>query len=49
MDKFQYENESITLEPGDALIMYTDGVTEAFNEEKQQFTEENLEKKKKRH
>ena len=44
MDKFQYENESITLEPGDALIMYTDGVTEAFNEEKQQFTEENLEK-----
>ena len=41
---FQYESGNMALEPGDALILYTDGVTEAFNEEKQQFGEDNLEK-----
>lgn len=43
-DDFVYTNSTLTLEPGDALILYTDGVTEAFNEEKQQFGEKGLEK-----
>jgi sigma-B regulation protein RsbU (phosphoserine phosphatase) len=43
-DDYQYESSSLTLEPGDAIVLYTDGVTEAFNEEKEQFSEDNLEK-----
>lgn len=43
-DDFVYTNSTLTLEPGDALILYTDGVTEAFNEGKQQFGEKGLEK-----
>lgn len=44
MDDFQYESGKTQLEAGDSLILYTDGVTEAFNEEKHEFTETNLEK-----
>lgn|SRR5574344_1342680 len=44
MDKFNFESGTLTLEPGDSIILYTDGVTEAFNEQKEQFTEDNLEK-----
>lgn len=43
-DDFVYTNSTLTLEPGDAIILYTDGVTEAFNEGKQQFGEKGLEK-----
>lgn len=43
-DDFVYTNSTLKLEPGDAIILYTDGVTEAFNEEKQQFGEKGLEK-----
>lgn len=31
-----------TLEPGDGLVMYTDGVTEAFNQQRQQYGVERL-------
>jgi sigma-B regulation protein RsbU (phosphoserine phosphatase) len=44
MDDFQFKSGSLVLEPGDAIILYTDGVTEAFNVEKQEFEEKNLEK-----
>lgn len=44
MDDFKFESGTHTMEPGDALILYTDGVTEAFNKEKEQFSETNLEK-----
>ncbi|WP_242385416.1 PP2C family protein-serine/threonine phosphatase [Phocaeicola sartorii] len=43
-DDFVYTNTQFKLEPGDALVMYTDGVTEAFNENKEQFSEARLEK-----
>ena len=43
-DDFAYTNSSLTLEPGDTLILYTDGVTEAFNENREMFSESGLEK-----
>ncbi len=42
-DDFEYKSDTLVLEPGDALITYTDGVTEAFNNEKQMFKESGLE------
>ena len=43
-EDFVYTSSKLQLDPGDALILYTDGVTEAFNEQKQQFGESGLEK-----
>jgi sigma-B regulation protein RsbU (phosphoserine phosphatase) len=37
-----YENGHLTLAPGDALFLYTDGVTEAANKKDDLFTEERL-------
>lgn len=34
MDDFPYVSEEISLEPGDSVFLYTDGLTEAENEEK---------------
>lgn len=42
-DDFEYKNDSCLLEEGDALVMYTDGITEAFNIEKEQFGEARFE------
>jgi len=41
-DKTSYCNEAMPLAKGDMLCMYTDGVTEAFNEKKEQFSESKL-------
>ena len=38
-----YAEASVTLLPGDVLVMYTDGVSEAMNQNNEQFTEERLE------
>ncbi len=38
----QYEEKRLTLSPGDMLYFYTDGVTEAMDEEKNLYTEERL-------
>jgi phosphoserine phosphatase RsbU/P len=37
-----YEQETIQLQPGDTLVMYTDGVTEALNSTDMEFGEERL-------
>ena len=43
MEGMTYSNGSLQLEPGDALVMYTDGVTEAENKNHDQFENARLE------
>jgi sigma-B regulation protein RsbU (phosphoserine phosphatase) len=38
-----FETASISLEQGDSIVMYTDGVTEALNDKEEEFGEERLE------
>ena len=38
-----YQEESITLNSGDTIVMFTDGVSEAMNAQEEDFTEERLE------
>ena len=42
IDDIPYSEISFSLNPGDAVFLYTDGVTEAINPEKEQFSEELL-------
>lgn len=37
-----YEEQTLQLQPGDLLFLYTDGVTEALNPEKRQYGQERL-------
>ena len=37
-----YQQDTIALETGDALFYYTDGLTEAFDIDRNQFTDERL-------
>jgi sigma-B regulation protein RsbU (phosphoserine phosphatase) len=41
-DHLQYEQETIGLQPGDVLVAYTDGVTEAMNATDEEFGEDRL-------
>jgi len=41
-DNFSYESDIIQLRPGDALVLYTDGVTEAMNEERRLLSSEGI-------
>lgn len=43
-DDFPYQSGRFTLEPGDTLVLYTDGVTEAFDPQKRLFGTEGLER-----
>jgi sigma-B regulation protein RsbU (phosphoserine phosphatase) len=43
MEHLVYETERLILKAGDALFMYTDGVTEAMNETEELFSGERLE------
>lgn len=43
MDDFAYQSRKITLQKGDTLLLYTDGVTEAVNKELELFSEHRLE------
>ena len=42
MPGLQFGQRSVTLEPGDTLVLYTDGVTEAMNETHEEFGVERL-------
>ena len=42
MEDIFYKQSMLKLEPGDKVILYTDGVTEAENEEREQFGEQRL-------
>lgn len=42
LPKPYFEQRSLTLQPGDILLLYTDGVTEAMNPERELFGEERL-------
>jgi len=41
-DDFNYECDTLYLRPGDALVLYTDGVTEAMNGERRLFGSERI-------
>jgi len=43
IDGEEFQKDSMTLEPGDTIILYTDGVTEAENSEHGEFGESRLE------
>ncbi|MGM9758742.1 MAG: PP2C family protein-serine/threonine phosphatase [Parabacteroides sp.] len=43
LEGFPYKNQSLTLHPGESLVLYTDGVTEAFNEANEEYGERRLE------
>lgn len=38
----RYQTESITIEPGDILVLYTDGISEAMNDRSELYGEERL-------
>lgn len=42
MDNIEYKSQELTLQKGDRLVLYTDGVTEALNDSKELFGEERL-------
>jgi serine phosphatase RsbU (regulator of sigma subunit) len=42
IDEFVFEEATVAFEPGDILIAYSDGITEAMNENSEQFGEEKL-------
>jgi len=39
----QYQFKKITLKPGDKILLYTDGLTEAMNEHEEMYEEERVE------
>lgn len=41
-EELPYKRTTVTLQPGDALVLYTDGITEAFNREREQFSEQRM-------
>lgn len=43
LEDIKFNSKSVTLNPGDGLFLFTDGVTEAMNKEFQLFTEAKLE------
>jgi phosphoserine phosphatase RsbU/P len=41
-EEFPYQNHTIELEHGDVLVFYTDGITEAINSQKDEFSDQHL-------
>ncbi len=42
LDDFVYEEETVQFKPGDLMLLYTDGITEATNDKDEMFEEERL-------
>jgi sigma-B regulation protein RsbU (phosphoserine phosphatase) len=42
LDNCVYEEETVQLNPGDLMLLYTDGITEAANEKNEMFEEQRL-------
>ena len=42
MEEFSFEHDSVPLAPGDTIVMYSDGIPEAMNEQRDFFGEEQL-------
>ncbi len=42
LDTAQFQQKNLRLHPGDGLLLYTDGVTEAFNQQDKAFGEDRL-------
>jgi sigma-B regulation protein RsbU (phosphoserine phosphatase) len=42
VESFSFEEDEIQLEPGDLLVMYSDGITEAMNSTYEQFGRDHL-------
>ncbi len=42
MEQFPFQEETIPFAPGDILVIYSDGITEAMNAHQEQFGDENL-------
>ena len=42
VEEFQFGTETVTLRPGDILLLYTDGLTEAINPHEEEFGQERL-------
>src|SRR5207245_1517591 len=43
MDRAQYQTERLKLQPGEAILLFTDGVTEAADTGENEFSEQRLE------
>ena len=43
VDNFPFEEETVNFSPGDTLVIYSDGITEAFDEKDEEFGEAKLE------
>ena len=41
-DHAQFEEETLRLQPGDLIVLFSDGVTEAMNSESEEFTDDRL-------
>jgi sigma-B regulation protein RsbU (phosphoserine phosphatase) len=42
MDDYPYQEETFPVNVGDVLVVYSDGITEALNDRRQQFSEKRL-------
>ena len=41
-EEFEYQSDKILLKPGNSLVLFTDGIPEAINNEEDQFSESRL-------